>query len=75
MNKITNVKAREIIDCRGWPTVQVDVWVDGFMAGRADVPQGRSTGTYEAHVLLGAGFSPAPDPIETLFSVARALVE
>ncbi len=55
MNKITNVKAREIIDCRGWPTVQVDVWVDGFMAGRADVPQGRSTGTYEAHVLLDGG--------------------
>jgi enolase len=51
-NKITQLKAREIIDCRGWPTVQVDVYVDDVLAGRADVPQGRSTGKYEAHVLL-----------------------
>ena len=55
MNEITEIRAREIIDCRGWPTVQVDVWVDGFMAGRADVPQGRSTGTHEASVLLDGG--------------------
>jgi len=50
-NKITDVKAREIIDCRGWPTVQVDVYVDGERAGRADVPAGRSTGQHEAFVL------------------------
>ncbi len=50
--RITDAKAREIIDCRGWPTVQADIWVDGTLAGRADVPQGRSTGTHEAHVLL-----------------------
>jgi enolase len=36
-NKITQLKAREIIDCRGWPTVQVDVYVDDVLAGRADV--------------------------------------
>ncbi len=54
-SEITAVKAREIIDCRGWPTVQVDVFVDGDLAGRADVPQGRSTGKYEAHVLLDGG--------------------
>lgn len=53
--EITGIKAREIIDCRGWPTVQVDVEVDGQLAGRADVPQGRSTGTYEARVLLDEG--------------------
>jgi len=35
--EITDVKAREIIDCRGWPTVQADLWVDGELAGRADV--------------------------------------
>ncbi|MHA1564538.1 MAG: phosphopyruvate hydratase, partial [Alphaproteobacteria bacterium] len=51
-NRITDIKAREIIDCRGWPTVQVDVYVDDRLAGRADVPQGRSTGLHEAHVLL-----------------------
>jgi len=50
--KITKTCAREIIDCRGWPTVQADVWVDGRLMGRADVPSGRSTGSHEAHVLL-----------------------
>ena len=45
---IAGVKAREIIDCRGYPTVQVDVWTEGGVLGRADVPRGRSTGTAEA---------------------------
>ena len=49
---ITKITAREIIDCRGWPTVQADVWVDGRLSGRADVPSGRSTGSHEARVLL-----------------------
>ena len=49
--KISKIQAREIIDCRGWPTVQADVWVDGHLMGRADVPSGRSTGTHEAFVL------------------------
>jgi enolase len=49
---ITNIHGREIIDCRGWPTVQADVWVDGQLLGRADVASGRSTGSHEAHVLL-----------------------
>src|SRR5579862_4519494 len=53
-NRITDIKAREIIDCRGWPTVQADVHVDGQLAGRADVPTGRSTGRHEA-VLLTDG--------------------
>jgi enolase len=46
--KITDVKAREIIDCRGFPTVEVDIWINGEMCGRADVPAGRSTGKREA---------------------------
>ena len=46
--KITDVRAREIIDGRGTPTVEVDVWVDNFLRGRADVPSGRSTGSHEA---------------------------
>lgn len=49
--KITDIRAREIVDCRGWPTVQADVYVDGVLAGRADVPAGRSTGLHEAFVL------------------------
>ena len=48
---ISKVYAREIIDCRGWPTVQADVWVNGQLMGRADVQAGRSTGSKEAHVL------------------------
>jgi len=51
IHRITAVKAREIIDCRGFPTVQVDVWVDERFMGRADVPAGRSTGSHEAHEL------------------------
>jgi len=53
--KITGLKAREIIDCRGTPTVQVDVWVDGVLRGRADVPCGRSAGSYEAFELRDGG--------------------
>ena len=49
--EITKIIAREIIDCRGWPTVQADVWVNDQMMGRADVPSGRSTGSHEAHEL------------------------
>jgi enolase len=46
--KITGVFAREILDCRWNPTVQVDIWVNNEILGRADVPSGRSTGTNEA---------------------------
>jgi len=46
--KISDIIAREIIDCRGFPTVEVDVWVNGEFADRADVPAGRSTGKREA---------------------------
>ncbi len=46
--KITEVFAREILDCRWNPTVQVDVLVNNEILGRADVPAGRSTGAHEA---------------------------
>ena len=49
--KITGVTAREILDCRWNPTVQVDVWVNEEIIGRADVPAGRSTGANEAKEL------------------------
>lgn len=45
---ITDVKAREIIDCRWNPTVQVDVYVNGELKGTGNVPSGRSTGSNEA---------------------------
>jgi len=53
--KITDVRAREIIDGRGTPTVEVDVWVDSFLRGRADVPSGRSTGSHEACEIRDGG--------------------
>lgn len=53
--RISDIIAREIIDCRGTPTVQVDVHVDGELRGRADVPSGRSTGSYEAYELRDGG--------------------
>jgi enolase len=53
--KITKMQAREIIDCRGTPTVQVDIWVDDVLRGRADVPCGRSAGSYEAFELRDGG--------------------
>jgi enolase len=48
MSKIKKVKAREILDSRGNPTVEVDVVLDNGLIGRAAVPSGASTGTREA---------------------------
>ena len=45
---IASIKAREIIDCRGYPTLQVDVLTEAGVLGRADTPCGRSTGQHEA---------------------------
>jgi enolase len=45
---ITTVHAREIVDSRGNPTVEVDVTLDGGASGRAAVPSGASTGEREA---------------------------
>ncbi len=48
MTEIVNVKAREILDSRGNPTVEADVIVACGAVGRAAVPSGASTGTREA---------------------------
>jgi enolase len=48
MKKITNIVAREILDSRGNPTVEVDIHVEGGSWGRAAVPSGASTGSREA---------------------------
>ena len=49
--KIKNIIAREILDSRGNPTVEVDVILENNVLGRASVPSGASTGIYEAHEL------------------------
>src|SRR3954470_18750665 len=48
MSTIFNIEAREIIDSRGNPTVEVDVLLAGGAMGRAAVPSGASTGEHEA---------------------------
>ncbi len=45
---ISDIKARQILDSRGNPTVEADVFLEGGAVGRAAVPSGASTGTFEA---------------------------
>jgi len=51
MTAIVDIVAREILDSRGNPTVEVDVRLEGGSFGRAAVPSGASTGAHEAHEL------------------------
>lgn len=57
MTKVTieNVKAREIFDSRGNPTVEADVILSNGILGRASVPSGKSTGDNEAVELRDGG--------------------
>ena len=48
MSSISDVRAREILDSRGNPTVEVEVTLDDDSVGRAAVPSGASTGAFEA---------------------------
>ena len=48
MSTIIDIHAREILDSRGNPTVEVDVILEDGTMGRAAVPSGASTGAYEA---------------------------
>ena len=49
MIEIVDVLGREILASRGNPTVEVEVYLDDGVVGRACVPSGASTGIYEAH--------------------------
>ena len=53
--KIVNVKGREILDSRGNPTVEVDVFLENGIVGRAAVPSGASTGEREALEMRDGG--------------------
>lgn len=55
MSVIKEVKAREILDSRGNPTVEVEVELDNGLIGRAAVPSGASTGAFEAVELRDGG--------------------
>lgn len=79
MARIANVKAREILDSRGNPTVEVDLNLDDGSFGRAAVPSGASTGSYEAVELrdggnryLGKGVEKAVENVNS--AIKKALV-
>jgi enolase len=73
---ITDVFAREIMDSRGNPTVEVDVYLEDGTLGRASVPSGASTGAYEAVELrdnddkryLGKGVQKAVDNVNDVIA-------
>ncbi len=52
---ITHIWAREVLDSRGNPTVEAEVWLDDGSHGQAIVPSGASTGTFEAVELRDGG--------------------
>ncbi|MBI5454153.1 MAG: phosphopyruvate hydratase [Deltaproteobacteria bacterium] len=80
MTTIVEISAREILDSRGNPTVEVEVTLDGGFRGRAAVPSGASTGKYEAVELrdndkkryLGKGVLKAVKNVEE--KIAKELV-
>src|SRR5512141_2957915 len=55
MGEIVDVIAREVLDSRGNPTVEADVYLDSGIVGRAAVPSGASTGKREALELRDGG--------------------
>lgn len=78
--EITDVLGREILDSRGNPTVEVEVYLEDGTVGRAQVPSGASTGVYEACELrdgdssryLGKGVLNAVQNVNT--EIANALI-
>ncbi len=79
MSIILNVHARQILDSRGNPTVEVDVVTENGVMGRAAVPSGASTGEHEAVELrdggkayMGKGVSKAVDNVNT--SIAEEIL-
>ena len=74
---IIDVYAREILDSRGNPTIEVEVLTEGGIVGRAAVPSGASTGQYEAVELrdkderyLGKGVQNAVNHVNTILAEA-----
>jgi enolase len=76
MSIITDIYAREVLDSRGNPTVEVEVWTELDAFGRAIVPSGASTGIYEAVELrdmdksryLGKGVLTAVDNVNDIIA-------
>ncbi len=78
MTPIADVRARQILDSRGNPTVEVDVTLESGATGRAAVPSGASTGQFEAvelrdgdpHAWLGKGVRRAVENVKAVIAPA-----
>tara|TARA_Y100000590_G_scaffold468975_1_gene654193 strand:- start:1846 stop:3123 length:1278 start_codon:yes stop_codon:yes gene_type:complete len=77
--KISNIHARQILDSRGNPTIEVDVHINDSIWGRAAVPSGASTGKFEAvelrdnnNTYMGKSVSKAVENINSI--IAKAIV-
>ncbi|MBN1114839.1 MAG: phosphopyruvate hydratase [Oligoflexia bacterium] len=76
MAKITEILAREILDSRGNPTVEADIYLDNGITARAAVPSGASTGSHEALELrdgdksryLGKGVKKAVENVRSIIA-------
>lgn len=76
MSIISDIYAREILDSRGNPTVEVEVWTESGGYGRAAVPSGASTGAFEAVELrdgdkdryMGKGVEKAVDNVNDIIA-------
>ncbi len=76
MSAIINIHARQILDSRGNPTVEVDVMTESGIVGRAAVPSGASTGVHEAvelrdndqSVYMGKGVLTAVNNVNTILN-------
>ncbi|MGL6269301.1 MAG: phosphopyruvate hydratase, partial [Chitinophagaceae bacterium] len=76
MSYITDIHARQILDSRGNPTIEVDVITEDKILGRAAVPSGASTGKHEAvelrdgdkSVFLGRGVLKAVDNVNDIIA-------
>jgi enolase len=76
MSQIINIQARQILDSRGNPTVEVDVMTESGIIGRAAVPSGASTGIHEAvelrdndqKLFLGKGVLTAVNNVNTILN-------
>src|SRR5512137_2440175 len=78
---VKDLSAREILDSRGNPTLEVDCILDDSTMGRASVPSGASTGSFEALELrdgdpkrfLGKGVLKAVENVNTLFKAVKGM--
>ena len=78
MSIITDIYAREVLDSRGNPTIEVEVYTESGAFGRGMVPSGASTGEYEAVELrdgdkaryLGKGVTKAVDNVNNIIAEA-----